>query len=139
MNFIGELATRVGVSASAIRFYESVGLLQADGRSATRYRLYGRRAEHRLRFITRAKSMGMKLSEIRRLIEAPRGSREAEADILSGMIASKIAEIQSKMVQLQATAVELEGLRKALEAQPPPDACHLGDCACWLPSSSMIS
>ena len=134
MHFIGQLAARVGVSPSAIRFYESVGLMQADGRSDSRYRLYGPRAEHRLRFITRAKSMGMKLSEIRRLIEAPRGSREAESATLRRLIASKTAEIESKMVQLRATAVELQGLRLALEAQPPPESCHLGDCACWLPS-----
>jgi DNA-binding transcriptional MerR regulator len=133
-HFIGQLATRVGVSPSAIRFYESMGLLQADGRSDARYRLYGPRAERRLRFITRATSMGLKLAEIRRLIEAPRGSRDVEAATLHRLIASKTAEIESKMVQLQATATQLEGLRAALEAQPPPDACHLGDCACWLPA-----
>jgi MerR family copper efflux transcriptional regulator/MerR family gold-responsive transcriptional activator of gol and ges genes len=135
MRFIGELSARVGLRPSAIRFYESVGLVSADGRSDTRYRLYGPRAEHRLRFITRAKSFGMKLSEIRYLIDAPRGGRDSEANTLRGFIKTKTAELELQIRQLEAASVELEGLGAALDSQPPPDCCHLGDCACWLPDA----
>ena len=38
---IGQLARRVGIRPSAIRYYESQGILMPPMRSASEYRLYG--------------------------------------------------------------------------------------------------
>lgn len=65
---ISELAARSGFSASALRYYEQVGLLSAAERTRGGYRLYEESALSRLRFIDRAKSLGLPLEEIRELV-----------------------------------------------------------------------
>jgi DNA-binding transcriptional MerR regulator len=134
MLLIGDLAEQAGVAPSALRYYEAAGLLEVEARTESGYRVYGQRAEDRLRFIQRAKSVGLKLSEIKRLIDSPRATREAERAFFQAVMAAKLKETQSTITGLQATARQLRGLQSTLDAQPPPDRCHLGDCACWLPA-----
>lgn len=63
---IGELARRAGVSASAIRYYERIGLLPRAERRSGR-RVYGAEALERLRRIQLAQSSGFLLDEIKSL------------------------------------------------------------------------
>jgi MerR family copper efflux transcriptional regulator len=65
---IGQLAKRVGLRPSALRYYEQEGLLQPDGRSEAGYRLYQPESEQRLRFIQRAQRLGFSLADIRALL-----------------------------------------------------------------------
>ena len=60
---IGELAARAGVAPSALRFYESIGLLQ-PGRTSGGHRLYRRHALRRVAFIRVAQRVGLTLDEI---------------------------------------------------------------------------
>lgn len=73
---VGELAARAGVSAPTVRFYERKGLLPAARRSEAGYRLYGVEALADLRFIARAKALGLPLEEIKLL----RGRPDAAAE-----------------------------------------------------------
>lgn len=61
---IGQLASEIGISSQAVRFYERSGLLQEPGRTESGYRQYGSDAVKRLRFIRQAKDLGFTLSEI---------------------------------------------------------------------------
>ena len=61
---IGELGARSGVAPSALRFYESLGLLRSE-RSAGGHRLFRRHALRRVAFIRVAQRMGLTLNEIR--------------------------------------------------------------------------
>jgi DNA-binding transcriptional MerR regulator len=131
---IGDLAGQAGLARSALRYYEAAGLLRADARTDTGYRVYGAAAARRLSFIQRAKALGFKLSEIKRLIEAPRASRHDERAFFDRVLASKIIETETRIAGLQTMTRELRRLEAELNAQPPPDRCHLGDCACWLPA-----
>lgn len=131
---IGQLADQLGMAPSALRYYEAAGLLAAERRTKSGYRVYGRRAADRLRFIRRATSLGLRLSEIKRLIDSPRGSREDESEFFERFLASKIRETQSQIASLRAVARQLRSLESNLSADPPPECCHLGDCACWLPT-----
>lgn len=130
---IGDLAEQVGVAPSAIRFYEAAGLLEAGPRTESGYRVYDDVAMRRLLFIRRAQSLGLKLAEIKRLIDSPRATRDAERSLFSSVIAAKIEETQSTIAALRSKAVQLRRLESALNTQPPAECCHLGDCACWLP------
>ena len=60
---ISQLATRSGIPASTLRFYDSAGLLPA-ARTAAGYRLYGEEAVERLGLISTAKHLGLPLEEI---------------------------------------------------------------------------
>jgi MerR family transcriptional regulator, redox-sensitive transcriptional activator SoxR len=60
---IGEVAIRSGFRASAIRYYESIGLLGSD-RSAANQRRYSRHVLRRLAFIRAAQRVGLSLEDI---------------------------------------------------------------------------
>ena len=61
---IGKLASELGISAQAVRFYERSGLLKEPARSDSGYRQYGPDDLKRLRFIRQAKELGFTLAEI---------------------------------------------------------------------------
>jgi MerR family redox-sensitive transcriptional activator SoxR len=61
---IGEVATRSGIAPSALRFYESEGLVHAL-RSDGGRRLYEREVLRRVAFIRVAQRIGLSLDEIR--------------------------------------------------------------------------
>ena len=65
---IGELASKTGVSAKAIRFYESIGLLAEPDRTPAGYRQYTPADADRLSFVKIAQRLGMRLDEIREIL-----------------------------------------------------------------------
>lgn len=77
---IGELARRAGVAPSALRFYESRGLL-GSARSAGNHRLYPRSALRRIAFIRAAQAVGLGLDRIgTALASLPDGRAPTAAD-----------------------------------------------------------
>lgn len=65
---ISEIAAHTGVSTSALRYYESEGLL-APSRSANGYRSFTADDIDRIEFIRSAKQLGLEIPEIRELID----------------------------------------------------------------------
>ena len=65
---IGELARRTGLTASRIRFYESLGLLPMVERMPNGYRHYPKGAQLVLELIDTAQQAGFSLDEIRTLL-----------------------------------------------------------------------
>jgi MerR family redox-sensitive transcriptional activator SoxR len=63
---ISEVARRVGVQASTIRYYEQIGVLSPAPR-INGQRSYDARALHRLSLVLRARQLGFTLDEIRLL------------------------------------------------------------------------
>ena len=72
---IGEIAERSGFSASALRYYEGIGLVPPATRTASGYRLYGEETLDRLTFIARTKQLGCTLEEITDLVGIWDGER----------------------------------------------------------------
>lgn len=132
--FIGDLAGQAGMAPSAIRYYESAGLLQAEARTDSGYRVYGGAATRRLLFIQRAKALGFRLSEIKRLIAVPPAAREDELAYFNGVLMAKLRDTRARISGLRAMERSLRRLESTLAAEPPPASCHLGDCVCWLPA-----
>lgn len=71
---IGVLAARSGVSTSALRFYESRGLIQAS-RNAGNQRRYPRHMLRRVAFIRAAQRVGLSLGEIQAVLATLRTDR----------------------------------------------------------------
>jgi len=62
---IGEVARRVGVRSSTVRYYERRGILPPAVRHKNGYRSYNDKSIKLLLFTTRARSLGMTLKEIK--------------------------------------------------------------------------
>jgi MerR family transcriptional regulator, redox-sensitive transcriptional activator SoxR len=60
---IGEVARRSGVAASALRFYDDLGLIRSE-RSGSGHRRFPRAALRRIAFIVFAQRIGLTLEEI---------------------------------------------------------------------------
>ncbi len=77
---IGQLAERAGVATSAIRFYETKGLLTSQ-RTAGNQRRYPAATLRRIAFIRTAQRVGLGLEEIAAaLATLPRGRTPTKAD-----------------------------------------------------------
>jgi MerR family transcriptional regulator, redox-sensitive transcriptional activator SoxR len=103
---IGEVARRSGVAASALRFYESRGLIESE-RSGAKHRRYRRPVLRRIAFIVFAQRIGLTLDEIgRELAKLPpdRAPNRADWAKLSTTwrtrIDERIAELQRLRVGL---------------------------------------
>ena len=65
---IGEVAERSGVAASALRFYERQGLIEAT-RTGGNQRRYDRAVLRRIAFIQAGRAAGVQLADIRRTLD----------------------------------------------------------------------
>jgi DNA-binding transcriptional MerR regulator len=127
---ISELAEQTGFTPSALRYYEQVGLLTASSRTPAGYRLYDETAAGRLRFIARAKRLGLPLDDIRDLVAIWDGSRCAHVqERLRAQVEAKSLEVQARIEELSRFAKELASARAELSGQSPEGPCGDG-CGC---------
>ena len=127
---VSEVAARTGFSPSALRYYDELGLVRPVARSDAGYRYYDDRSVELLRFISRAKRLGLNLSDISNLVAlwkddecAPVQSRLAE------LVAAKLRDTQQAVRELTGFAAQLSGLSDRLNEQARAGACD-DLCAC---------
>lgn len=126
---ISETARATGFTESALRYYEEQGLVVPE-RSDNGYRSY--REEHldALRFVSRAKRLGLRLHEITELLSlvhddecSPLQSR------LRDLVTDRIRESQHQIGDLIAFTAELQGVLARLSEHTSRGRCD-GDCGC---------
>ena len=116
---IGELAREFGVTTRAIRFYEDCGLLE-PARSG-RNRVYTARDRTRLRLTLRGKRLGLKLAEVKELVDMYETKRDTGPQLrrFLGVLARHRAQLEQRLGDLQATLAEVtaheEEARRLLE------------------------
>jgi MerR family transcriptional regulator, copper efflux regulator len=94
---IGELAKRLGVATSKIRFLEARGLIQS-ARLPSGYRDYDDGALQMLQIILQAQSFGFTLEEINRSL-AELGSQGPSCDYLIDRLMAKLQELDHHIEQ----------------------------------------
>ena len=97
---IGELARQAGLKTSAIRYYESVGLLPEPARESGQRR-YGGDTLRRLQVIDVAKRAGFSLEEARVLLATGDGGPPAHAR-LRELADRKLPEVDELIARAQA-------------------------------------
>jgi MerR family redox-sensitive transcriptional activator SoxR len=100
---IGQVAARAGVATSALRWYESEGLIEAT-RTAGGARRYQRSVLRRLAFVRAAQNVGLSLAEIRSaLATLPEGRTPTARDWtrLSAGWRDRLDERIAALVQLR--------------------------------------
>lgn len=104
---VGEMARRLGVAPSALRYYDKEGLLPFVERSDSGIRLFKESDYEWLQMIRCLKQTGMPLADIRHFIEL---SRQGD-----GTIAERLALIVKQKAAVTRQIEELNGALQVLE------------------------
>lgn len=105
---IGQLAERVGVSVSAIRFYEAKGLVHPL-RNHGRHRRFRRSDIRRLSFVLIAQQMGLTIEEIREKLDALPEGRNPTKEDWSRMSKGFRADLDQRIAVLTRLRDRLDG------------------------------
>jgi MerR family transcriptional regulator, copper efflux regulator len=127
---IGQVAERSGFSASALRYYEDVGLVAPTARTEAGYRIYDAQVLGRLAFIARAKQLGCSLDEITDLVDIWDGERCGPVQRrFHELVTDKLCATQTRIAELTAFASQLQTAAARLD-QPALDGPCGDGCAC---------
>jgi MerR family redox-sensitive transcriptional activator SoxR len=125
---VSEIAARSGFAASALRYYESQGLITAT-RTAGNQRRYQRNMLRRLAFIRAAQNIGLSLDEISAALHTlPDGRTPTKADW------ARLSHTWRKRLDLQIAA--LHKLRDGLDSCIGCGCLSLRSCALSNPGDS---
>jgi DNA-binding transcriptional MerR regulator len=105
---ISQVAREIGVRASAIRYYERIGLLPPAKRISGQRR-YDATVLYRLAIIQRARQLGFTLTEIRQLLFGFRESTQA-AERWQALSQQKVMELDQLMGGIREVRVLLKRL-----------------------------
>ena len=114
---IAEVCERTGLSPRTIRYYEEIGLLPDIRRRTSGRRVYGADELERLGFISRLKSLGLSLAEIRELnaVYGIGGSTRAMLSHLQLLLAAHLEDVDRRLGELGDLRSELAQYRKHVE------------------------
>ena len=104
---IGELARRAGVTPDAIRFYEKEGLLKAPARTESGYRDFGESAFEDLGFIRKGQALGLRLSEIREVMDLTAGGH-APCEHVRSSVMARLRDVERRMSELRTLRTTLK-------------------------------
>jgi MerR family copper efflux transcriptional regulator len=108
---IGRAAAAAGLTRKALRVYEAKGLLRPADRTPAGYRLYDQRDVELLMFIRRARTLGLHLDDIRKVLAIRSGGIPPCAAIRD-MLDDRIADIEATVEELLSLRRSLVGTRR---------------------------
>lgn len=118
---VGAAAEAAGVSAKAVRLWESKGLLPIAERTDAGYRLFTDTDVGILRFIRQAKGLGLTLAEIKDVLDLQREGG-TPCGRVTALLDNHIAEIDHALADLRQLRRSLvEARRAAQESQARGD------------------
>lgn len=121
---IGEVAARAGLKPSAIRYYESLGILPEPDRMSGQRR-YAPDVLQQLAVIGVAQEAGFTLTEVRELLSEPGNARPSER--LQALARRKVPEVEALITRAEA-------MKGWLEAASNCECSTLDLCALFAPA-----
>lgn len=125
---IGQAAKASGVSAKMLRYYESIGILPAAGRTEAGYRTYSEHDIRTLRFVRRARDLGLPLERIKLLIGLWQDKDRASADV-KRIATEHAAELRAKIAEMTRMCEVLEEMAEACHGDHRPECPILDEIA----------
>lgn len=135
---IGKVARLSGFPVKTIRYYEERGLLKPAARNEVGYRIYGDETLGRLKFVRKAKLLGLTLGEIRGLLSiAADCSGDDFFPKLEEALDSRLRETRQEISRLSALRDNLLYYQRRLSEADIPHECgqtvqdrQVGSCGC---------
>jgi Cu(I)-responsive transcriptional regulator len=128
MMIIGEAAEKSGVSAKAIRYYESIGLIARAARTRGNYRAYPESAVGTLRFIHRARNLGFQIEDIETLLNLWNDRKRKSAQV-KALARNHIAALDAKIAALISMRAAIAALEHACHGDQRPQCPILDELA----------
>ncbi|MES0827748.1 Cu(I)-responsive transcriptional regulator [Ruegeria sp. SCP11] len=122
---IGDVATRTGLPAKTIRYYEDISLIKPM-RDANGYRRFRDQDVHKLNFLGRARALGFTIEDCRTLMALYEDETRASADVKK-VARAHLAQIEAKIADLNAMRDTLGHLIDACAGDDRPDCPILQD------------
>ncbi len=125
---IGDAAESVGLSLRTVRYWEEVGLVRPEARSKGGFRLYSGADLHRLMVIKAMKPLGLKLEEMRELLDlldvaAAPNARQSVFDrlqVLAQRVHDEVAQMERDAADARVLLEELNlGLSRFATVREP--------------------
>jgi MerR family mercuric resistance operon transcriptional regulator len=121
---ISQLAHAAEVPTTTVRYYERVGLVRPEDRSAGNYRLYSDESLQKLKFIRTAQAIGFTLDDVKALLSTP-DSSAASCRQVQSLIEERLAEVAQRLKDLRHVQQVLKlALAKCRETERD-DCCHV--------------
>jgi MerR family mercuric resistance operon transcriptional regulator len=118
---IGHIARSAGVGIETVRYYQRRGLVSLPPKRARGFRYYTPATASRVRFIKRAKALGMSLKEVQRLLRLDAKGACTENRSLA---VAKLALVEKKLLDLAKLRDVLQGLVAACD-RPHGASCPI--------------
>jgi Cu(I)-responsive transcriptional regulator len=125
---IGDAASRTGVSAKMIRYYESVRLLKPAARRANGYRDYDEADVAILQFIRRTRDLGFSLEEVSALLALWRDRRRSSREV-KRLAEIHISDLERRIKEMRIVARTLRALAQTCHGDERSDCPILDDLA----------
>ncbi len=131
---IGELAQKTGVTLRTIRYYQSLGLIEAARRTQGGLHLYATETCDRIQFIRDLRSLDISLTGIRAMLERRRLARtgaEGARDVVAALTAS-LGDLEKRVQQYLVLRQEMTEALGVLETclQCPTKPLREACCVC---------
>ena len=124
---IGQVAKTSGVGTKTIRYYEQIGVLPAPSRTASGYRMYDQSGVERVRFIRRARSLGLPLQQLKTLTGMLNGGPRPEfRPRLHVLVRAQLDAVTNQITELRGLRRQLEQILQRMSTSPR----RLGGGAC---------
>jgi len=105
---ISDVASQTGLTTATLRYYEQEGLLRdAVGRASSSHRRYSEDDLRWVTFITKLRSTGMPIRDIRRYAELARRGEHTTGDRLALLVAHRERVLQ-QLADVQASLAAIE-------------------------------
>ncbi len=129
---IGEVARRTGVTLRTIRYYQSLGLIEAAHRTRGGLHLYPTEVCDRIQFIRDLRSLDVPLARIKDLLRRRQGARTGAegAREVAATLSRSLADVEKRLQQYLVLRHEMTEALGVLEtclrcsARPSREACY---------------
>ncbi len=126
---IGQLSRATGVKVTTIRYYEEMGLIAHEGRTAGNQRRYSQAGLDRLGFVRHARDLGLSLESIRALValEGKDGTACAESHAIAEAHLHDVRDRIRRLKSLERELVRIQASCDGTGAGPCSIVTAFGD------------
>ncbi len=121
---ISRLAKAGGIPTTTLRYYERVGLLKPEQRSAVNYRLYTDDSLRKVKFIRAAQGIGFTLEDIKTLLAAEDGEVPRCCDV-QPLIEDRLADVKQRLRDLLEVKRVLQSALRKCKRGRANDPCRV--------------